>query len=129
MNQWYRPQVGTPIAELDTPCLILDMDALDHNMGIMAAFYEGKSSKLRGHSKNHKSPALAHRQIQRGGTVGGVCAAKVSEAEVMVQSGIPNVLVTSEIVAPLKINRNLIKPTQIHGFHASGPSLYAPKIR
>ena len=105
MNQWYRPQVGTPIAELDTPCLILDMDALDHNMGIMADFYEGKSSKLRGHGKNHKSPALAHRQIRRGGTVGGVCAAKVSEAEVMVQSGIPNVLVTSEIVAPLKINR------------------------
>ena len=105
MNQWYRPQVGTPIAELDTPCLILDMDALDHNMGIMADFYEGKNSKLRGHAKNHKSPALAHRQIRRGGTVGGVCAAKVSEAEVMVQSGIPNVLVTSEIVAPLKINR------------------------
>ena len=67
MNQWFRPQVGTPIAEVDTPCLILDMDALDHNMGIMADFYESKSSKLRGHGKNHKSPALAHRQIRRGG--------------------------------------------------------------
>ena len=80
MDQRYRPQVGTPTAESDTPCLILDMDALDHNMGIMADFYEGQSSKLRGHGKNHKSPGLAHRQIRRGGTVGGVCAAKVSEA-------------------------------------------------
>ncbi len=105
MEQRYRPQVGTPMEELDTPCLILDMDALDHNMGVMADYYEGRSSKLRGHGKNHKTPALAHRQICRGGTVGGVCAAKVSEAEVMVQGGIPSVFITSEIVAPLKIQR------------------------
>jgi D-serine deaminase-like pyridoxal phosphate-dependent protein len=105
MDRLYRPRVGTPIEELDTPCLILDMDALDHNMGVMADYYGGRSSKLRGHSKNHKTPALAHRQIQRGGTVGGVCAAKVSEAEVMVQGGIPSVLITSEIAAPLKIQR------------------------
>jgi 3-hydroxy-D-aspartate aldolase len=81
------------------------MSALDHNMGVMADYYDGRSSKLRGHSKNHKTPALAHRQIRWGGTVGGVCAAKVSEAEVMVQGGIPSVLITSEIVAPLKIQR------------------------
>ena len=105
MDQRYRPPVGTPIEELDTPCLILDMDALDHNMGVMADYYQGRSSKLRGHGKNHKTPALAHRQIRRGGTVGGVCAAKVSEAEVMVQGGIPSVFITSEIVEPLKIER------------------------
>ena len=85
MDLHYRPQAGTPVEELDTPCLILDMDALDHNMGVMADYYSGRSAKLRGHSKNHKTPALAHRQIRRGGTVGGVCSAKVSEAEVMVQ--------------------------------------------
>jgi len=91
MTQEYRPRVGTSLAELDTPCLILDMDALDHNMDVMADFYRHRGSKLRGHSKNHKTPALAWRQIRRGGTVGGVCAAKVSEAEVMVHSGIPSV--------------------------------------
>jgi len=105
MAQQYRPQAGTPLAELETPCLILDMDALDHNMDLMADYYRHRPSKLRGHSKNHKTPALAWRQIRRGGTIGGVCAAKVSEAEVMVHSGIPSVLVTSEIVAPLKIER------------------------
>lgn len=104
MDPKYRPQIGTPVEELDTPCLILDLDALDHNMGVMADYYAGRSSKLRGHSKNHKTPALALRQIRLGGTVGGVCAAKVSEAEVMVQGGIPSVFITSEIVAPLKID-------------------------
>ena len=105
MDEHYRPMPGTPIEELDTPCLLLDMAALDRNMDAIAACYAGLPSKLRGHSKNHKTPALAHRQIRRGGTVGGVCAAKVAEAEVMVHGGIPSVLITSEIVAPLKIER------------------------
>ena len=105
MQQEYEPQSGTPIAQLDTPCLILDMDALDHNMDVIADYYGKRHSKLRGHSKNHKSPALALRQIQRGGTVGGVCAAKVAEAEVMVQGGVASVFVTSEVVAPTKIAR------------------------
>ena len=105
MYELYRPRTGTPVGELDTPCLILDMDALDHNMDVMADFYEGRHSKLRGHSKNHKTPAIALRQIRRGGTVGGVCAAKVAEAEVMVHGGVPSVFITSEVVAPAKIER------------------------
>ncbi len=105
MPQAYEPQPGTPMAQLDTPCLILDMDALDHNMDVIADFYADRHSKLRGHSKNHKSPAIALRQIQRGGTIGGVCAAKVAEAEVMVQGGVPSIFVTSEVVAPPKIAR------------------------
>ena len=105
MTQLYRPTPGTPVEDLETPCLVLDMDALDHNMDVMAAYYEGRSSKLRPHSKNHKTPALAHRQIRLGGTIGGVCAAKVSEAEVMVHGGIPSVFITSEIREHLKIER------------------------
>jgi 3-hydroxy-D-aspartate aldolase len=105
MPQAHEPQPGTPVAQLDTPCLILDMDALDHNMDVIADYYGDRHSKLRGHSKNHKSPALALRQIQRGGTIGGVCAAKVAEAEVMVEGGVASVFVTSEVVAPPKIAR------------------------
>jgi len=105
MNEYYRPQPGTPMEDLDTPCLVIDMDALDNNMDVIAECYQGRSSKLRGHAKNHKTPAIAHRQIRRGGTVGGVCAAKVSEAEVMVHGGIPSVFITSEIVETMKIDR------------------------
>lgn len=105
MNEQYRPQPGTPMAELETPCLVLDLDALDRNMAVIADFYAGRPSKLRGHSKNHKTPAIALRQIRRGGTVGGVCAAKVSEAEVMVHGGVPSVFVTSQVVGALKMQR------------------------
>ena len=105
MNNAYRPLIGTPMEDLETPCLIVDMDQLDHNMSVISEYYSDRETKLRGHSKNHKTPALAIRQINAGGTVGGVCAAKVSEAEVMVHSGIPSVMVTSEIIGPSKVNR------------------------
>ncbi len=99
------PLPGTLMEELDTPCLVIDMDALDANMDVVADFYRDRPSKLRGHSKNHKTPAIALRQIRRGGTVGGVCAAKVAEAEVMVHGGVPSVFITSEVVGDLKIRR------------------------
>jgi D-serine deaminase-like pyridoxal phosphate-dependent protein len=105
MDRNYRPLPGTPVEELETPCLILDMDALDNNMDVISSYYAGRDSKLRPHSKNHKTPAIAHRQARRGGTNGGVCSAKVAEAEVMVHGGIPSVFVTSEVVAPQKIER------------------------
>ena len=105
MNEYYRPTPGTPMEDLDTPCLIIDMDDLDNNMDVIANTYAGTRAKLRGHAKNHKTPAIAHRQIRRGGTVGGVCAAKVSEAEVMVHGGISSVFITSEIIEPMKIDR------------------------
>ncbi len=99
------PMHGTSMEELDTPCLVLDLDALDNNMNVIADYYRDKPSKLRGHSKNHKTPAIALRQIRRGGTIGGVCAAKVSEAEVMVHGGVPSVFITSEVMGDLKIRR------------------------
>ena len=101
------PSPGTPIEELDTPCLLLDLDALEHNIGVMADYYGNRATKLRPHVKNHKSPAIAHMQIRAGGTVGGVCASKVSEAEVMVRAGIPQVLIANQIVENGKIARLL----------------------
>ena len=99
------PLPGTPMQDLDTPCLVIDLDALDRNMDVIADYYRDRPSKLRGHSKNHKTPAIALRQIRRGGTIGGVCAAKVAEAEVMVHGGVPSVFITSEVVGDLKIRR------------------------
>ena len=50
------PLPGTPMEELDTPCLVLDLNALDNNIDVIADYYRDRSSKLRGHSKNHKTP-------------------------------------------------------------------------
>ena len=105
MEQRYRPSPGTPLEELDTPCLIVDMDALEHNMQVMADYYRDRACKLRPHVKNHKTPIIAHMQIRAGGTVGGVCAGKVAEAEVMVQGEIPSVFVTNQVVTKDKIAR------------------------
>ena len=105
MTRDYRPMPGTPVEKLDTPCFILDLDALDHNMQIMTDYYRDKFCKLRPHTKNHKTPALAHRQIRMGGTVGGVCTQTLTEAEVMVEGGVPYVVITNNIVTRPKIDR------------------------
>ena len=101
----YRPPLGTPIEQLVTPCLILDLDALEHNIGVIAKLYEKSNCKLRPHIKNHKCPEIAKMQIGAGGTVGGVCTAKVSEAEIMAESGIHDILIANQIVGVGKLAR------------------------
>jgi 3-hydroxy-D-aspartate aldolase len=101
----YKPQIGTGIADLDTPCLMVDLDALEHNYDLIAKTYEDSECKMRTHTKNLKSPLLAHMQIRAGGTVGGICTAKVAEAEVMVEGGIDDILIPNQIVTRDKIVR------------------------
>src|SRR5918911_754106 len=101
----YRPLPGTRIEDLETPCLLIDLDALEHNMQLIAKAYRDSTCKMRAHIKNLKSPILAHMQIRAGGTVGGVCAAKVAEAEVMVEGGINDILIANQVVARDKLER------------------------
>ena len=101
----YRPAIGTLIEDLDTPCLMVDLDALEHNFDVIAETYRDTVCKLREHGKNIKSPVVGRMQIEAGGTVGGVCCAKASEAEVMVEGGITNILVTNQVVTRDKIAR------------------------
>lgn len=93
----YRPNIGTSLEELDTPCLLIDLDALDNNMQVVARTFSDTECKMRQHAKNIKSPAIGRMQIAAGGTVGGVCAAKTAEAEVMVDGGIDDILITSQV--------------------------------
>ena len=102
--------IGASIERLDTPALLIDLDALERNIGAIAKHYQGKPIRLRPHGKNHKSPQVLAMQVAAGGTVGGaagaVCCAKASEAEVFVQAGVAaDVLVANQIVAPKKIRR------------------------
>jgi 3-hydroxy-D-aspartate aldolase len=95
--------IGASQEQVDTPALLVDLDILDRNIATMAALVANTGIALRPHVKTHKSPLIAHSQMAAGAV--GVCCAKVSEAEVMVAGGIPDVLVTTPVVAPEKIRR------------------------
>jgi D-serine deaminase-like pyridoxal phosphate-dependent protein len=88
--------------EIDTPALLIDLDAMERNLAKMARFFSGPT-KLRPHYKNHKCPALAHRQMAAG-AIGMTCAT-LSEAETLVSNGITNVLISSELAGDRKIGR------------------------
>jgi len=91
------------IQELATPALLLDIDTFESNLSHMAGQVSSAGKTIRPHAKAHKCVEIARRQIAAGAT--GVCVATVSEAELMVGAGIPNVLLTSPIADPLKSER------------------------
>jgi 3-hydroxy-D-aspartate aldolase len=89
--------------EVDTPALLLDLDAFEHNLDTMAGFLAGSSVKLRAHAKTHKSPVIAKLQMARGAI--GQCCQKVGEAEILAWGGIPDVMVTNQVVGARKLAR------------------------
>ena len=84
---------GTPLEELETPCFIVEVDALESNYRVVSDTYRDTVCKMRQHTKNIKSPFLAKMQMDIGGSNGGVCTAKVAEAEIMVEGGIIDILI------------------------------------
>jgi 3-hydroxy-D-aspartate aldolase len=95
--------VGQRVEEIDTPALVLDLDAFEANMATLAKTLEGRKIRVRPHAKTHKSPDIAKAQIARGAV--GVCCQKVSEAEAMVDGGVKDVYVSNEVVGATKIAR------------------------
>ncbi len=89
--------------ELSTPSLVLDLDCLEENIAHMSSFMNKYSCNLRPVAKIHKSVEIAKRQIDAGAI--GVCCASLAEAEVMVQGGVPGVLLFTSVVTNEKINR------------------------
>ncbi len=96
-------QVGERLSSVDTPALIIDLDAYERNIRTMAELAAGFGVKLRPHAKTHKSPIIARHQIELGAV--GICCQKVSEAEIMVEGGIDDVLVSNEVVGETKLKR------------------------
>ncbi len=88
---------------LSTPALLLDLKVMESNLGKMAAFFQEGPTRLRPHYKNHKCVALARRQMECGAI--GMSCATLGEAEVLVRSGIPGILLVNEIAGPVKIDR------------------------
>jgi D-serine deaminase-like pyridoxal phosphate-dependent protein len=94
---------GLQVSELDTPALVVDLDAMERNLARMAALASSAGVRLRPHAKMHKSAELARLQIA-GGAV-GVCVQKTAEAEALAVRGIDDLFITNEVVAPAKLTR------------------------
>ena len=95
-------KVGDRLEEVDTPALILDLDAFEKNMETLNRAV-GRRVRVRAHAKTHKCPEIARRQIAAGAV--GVCCQKVSEAEALVEGGVHDVLVSNEVVGTPKVRR------------------------
>ena len=96
-------EIGMSLEDVDTPALLLDLDAFEHNIDRMAKSLEGTSVKIRPHSKSHKCAIIGLEQMARGAV--GLCCQKVGEAEAMVAGGVRNVLVSNQIVGRSKLLR------------------------
>lgn len=94
---------GMSIADVDTPALLLDMDAFEHNLDALDRSLAGRPIRVRPHAKSHKCPQIARIQIRRGAV--GVCCQKVSEAEALVDAGIDDVMISNEVIGEAKLAR------------------------
>jgi 3-hydroxy-D-aspartate aldolase len=99
----FRPaaDIGMPLAAVDTPCLVLELDAFERNLRRLPESLAGRDILLRPHAKSHKCAEIARRQIALGAV--GVCCQKVSEAEALIAEGIDDVLIANEVVGAPKL--------------------------
>tara|TARA_R110002049_G_scaffold18349_6_gene70305 strand:- start:459 stop:1610 length:1152 start_codon:yes stop_codon:yes gene_type:complete len=95
---------GMDEADIQTPCLVLDLDALERNIVKMGDYAKAHNMRHRVHGKMHKSVDVARLQERLGGAC-GVCCQKVSEAEVFVRGGIKDVMVSNQVTDLTKIDR------------------------
>ena len=96
-------RVGDAIAAIDTPALVIDLDAFERNLARMAAFARERGVRLRPHAKTHKCAAIALQQIALGAV--GVCVQKTGEAAALAAGGVCDLFVSNEVIAPHKLAR------------------------
>lgn len=93
----------TTLHDLDTPALVVDLDALESNIAEMAEVARTAEVRLRPHTKTHKCPAIARMQVDAGAS--GITVAKLGEAEVMADAGFDDILVAYPIFGAAKLAR------------------------
>jgi len=104
-ERWHRAEawVGHSVAIVDTPALVIDLDAMDRNLARMAAFAQEHGLRLRPHAKMHKSAELALMQMAHGAV--GVCVQKTDEALALAHGGVNNIYISNEVITPAKLQR------------------------
>jgi len=105
MSPWKAAHPGDAFEDIDTPALVLDLDAFERNLARMQKALAGSNMRLRPHAKSHKCPDIALRQIQQGAI--GICCQKVSEAACFVEAGVQDILITNQIVGAKKVDHVL----------------------
>jgi D-serine deaminase-like pyridoxal phosphate-dependent protein len=95
--------VSIPVGAIDTPALVVDLDAMERNLAALAAFAREHGLRLRPHAKTHKSGWIAQRQIEHGAV--GVCVQKTAEAQALADAGVGDIFITNEVVDPAKLAR------------------------
>ena len=95
--------IGQSVHQIETPALVIDLDAMERNLLGMAEFAQAHQLRLRPHAKTHKSAELAKRQIALGAV--GVCVQKVDEALALANGGVHNVYISNEVIAEPKLAR------------------------
>ncbi|MGH7119514.1 MAG: DSD1 family PLP-dependent enzyme, partial [Acetobacteraceae bacterium] len=89
--------------EIDTPALLIDLDSFEANLDRIQVILAPTGARLRGHAKTHKCPVIAHLQMRRGAV--GQCVQKVTEAEALAWAGVPDILVSNEVIGRGKLAR------------------------
>ena len=105
MAPWKAAHVGDHIDQIDTPALVLDLDAFERNMKLLQDAVSSVGVRLRPHAKSHKCPDIALRQIELGAV--GICCQKVSEAAVFVDAGVSDIFITNQVVGEKKVSHAL----------------------
>lgn len=113
-NDRLSSEIGKSKWELDTPALCVDLDALERNLKAVHTGLKGTGVGVRPHVKTHKCPELAKMQIAAGAV--GVCTAKLSESEVMLENGIEKVLMTGVNISVPKITIAMSLRKKFPGF-------------
>jgi diaminopimelate decarboxylase len=89
--------------DIDTPALLIDLDAMERNIRRMSDYCRENNVGYRPHTKTTKCPEIARKQLAAGAI--GICTTKVSEAEAQIEGGLADVLITSPVTTPFKIDR------------------------
>ncbi|PKB72259.1 MAG: hypothetical protein BZY87_01200 [SAR202 cluster bacterium Io17-Chloro-G6] len=97
--------VGTPVEELDTPALVVDLDVMDRNIQTFQGYFKDSEAKARPVVTSHLCPQIARKQLDTGGTVGGIAVTTLGEAEVFANAGFSDILLANQVVTVAKIRR------------------------
>ena len=105
LARWVRAErlIGDPVDQIDTPSLVIDLDAMELNLQRMAAWADQHGLRLRPHAKTHKSAELAQLQMAQGAV--GVCVQKTDEALALAHAGASNIYISNEVIAAPKLQR------------------------